>query len=306
VGRWPWLAVPAGIIAALAIGLPSLDARTAAFDTTYLPDSAESARTERAIDGDFGPGRAAPAVLAVPSGSLGSYTRELERLPGVVAVSVERERGLQTRLVSAYLGDPAGSRAAMDTVRGIRALRTPHPVGVGGVTARALDGPDRTLDRLPLAGGIALGLVVVLLVVGAWSWRGAALALLAPLAAVAAAGVAIFVFSDGRLTGMLDYRSREGVDLAVLVCACSVLFAIAAARSALAAGRPKQPAAGPRFPAAPAALVSTAAIAAGAAGLLASDLLTVKEFGLTLGAGVVLDLVLVRLLAEGGIMRREG
>jgi uncharacterized membrane protein YdfJ with MMPL/SSD domain len=44
------------------------------------------------------------------------------------------------------------------------------------------------------------------------------------------------------------------------------------------------------------------ALAAAAAALLASDLLTVKEFGLTLAAGLLLDLILVRLLAAPGIV----
>jgi RND superfamily putative drug exporter len=306
VGGRPWLTVPFGILAVLAVAIPLRDAQTVAFDSTYLPASSEPVRAERAIDREFGPGRSAPVVIAARPQAVRTFAREVESVPGVAGVSVGGGQGAESRLVAAHLEDPPGSRAAAATVERIRHLPLSAPLGVGGLTARAVDGPDETLDRLPLAGIVALGAVIVLLVLGSGSWRGAALGLLSPLGAGAAAGAALFVFADGRLSSLLGYTPRDGIQLAVLITGCAALFAVGAARSALAAGRPHGPAAGPRFPAAPAALLSTAALVAGSAGLVVSDLLTVKEFGLVIGVGALVDLLLVRLLAEGGIVRSGG
>ena len=266
VGRAPWLDIPIGLLAALALLLPLRDARTAAFDAGGLPAASEPARAERAIGREFGPGRAAPALVAEAGGA-----------------RVKRVR----------LDDPWGSRAAMDAVRG---LRTENEAPVGGPTARALDAPARTLDELPLAGGAALAALVLLLAIGARSVRGVGLALLAPLAAGGAAGLTMLVFGEGRLADALDYASQDGINLAALVSACAALVAIGAARGGLIAGGGAGPAAGPRLPAMPAALLASAALVPAGAALLAADTLPLKEFGFALAAGALLDFVLIRLL----------
>jgi RND superfamily putative drug exporter len=128
----------------------------------------------------------------------------LERLPNVAAgTATHLHRDLWVFNIKTV--SPPFAVASLRLVRSIRAL--PFHLAVTGATASFLD-TETTLERYaPVAVTILIGLTLVLLFVATGSailpWMAVAINLLTFASAL---GAVVFVFQDGRFTGLLDYR----------------------------------------------------------------------------------------------------
>ena len=318
--RWRAPAAAAGAAAAaalVALASPGWGAETVPLDAAGLPEDSQARRAEVRTLSDLGSAVTAPVLLdAEDEADPRRLGRRLSARAGVDDVEpspVGRDMGL---LVAGTDARP-GSLGARDAVEELRAA----DVEVGGRDAEALDA-DHALRRwLPIAAAtcaIALAAIVFVALGGALraARRIACAALLgvaSMLPAAAAGGLLALVFGDGRLTGLFDYEPQGGPILGAVIAALVAVTAVSALRTAafaalLAEHRgpgldPRTAIAGRSAAALEGATAATVVGALGAAALVGSDLLAGQQLGLGVAAGVVLDLVLVRVLLAPGIAR---
>jgi uncharacterized membrane protein YdfJ with MMPL/SSD domain len=165
-------------------------------------------------------------------------------------------------------------------------------------------GGDSLYPKLPLAALIALAIAAAGLGIAARSARGALLAPAALLPAAAAAGLVWLVFGEGTLAELLGQERQGVIETGALAALVAALAGACAGRSAIALDTARvereldpgaqgvaERTAGMTLPA---AVAGTLVAAAATAVLVGTDLLSAREFGLALAAGLVLDLLLVR------------
>jgi hypothetical protein len=169
--------------------------------------------------------------------------------------------------------------------------------------APGVDLVGRFTDAVPaalIAATVACGLIA-----GVAS-RSGALGLLAPLAllpALAAAGVAVLTFGDANLTGALDYTPSGGIHLAPVAVGASCVGTLSLARWGLAAAatdpvdrNPERRAGDAMALGAAPVLFSGLLLIGGGVALLFSDFSYVKELGLVIAVGELLDLFVAQAL----------
>jgi uncharacterized membrane protein YdfJ with MMPL/SSD domain len=325
--RRPAAALLAAVAATalLAIASPGLRAELLPIEATGLPDGAEAHRAEVRSTAELGADTTAPVLAsAEPAGraELKSFRFELSRVPGVSEARGPSSTDSGRELLRAGTEARPGSPGARDAVEGIRDVPAPVPVSIGGRDAEALDAARAFLGWLPVAAGVALLLLGVLLYVvlrPALASRlrtalpAVALAAASMLPAAAAAGVLVLVFQDGRLTDPLDYAPQGGPALSAAIATVGAIAAISAARTVhLAAALAVERKLGfPSRVAVPLAAELTlpgaaaATLVAGAAtiALVGAELVAAKEFGLAAAAGLILDLLLVRAVLAPALAR---
>jgi len=165
--------------------------------------------------------------------------------------------------------------------------------------------------------GVAIGIAVAITALLGWALcrrAGLALAttLVAAVPAVATAGLLVVSFQDGNLEGPLDYSSTGALQLGSVVAAVSVVGALCASQAvalAWAAGQVevREPGAEPvmetmgRCGPAIAVACLTGAAAGIALGFASHGF--VKEFGLGMAAGMVIELLIVQALLAPALLR---
>jgi RND superfamily putative drug exporter len=314
------LAVAAVSVAALlALAAPVGGTETVALGPTALPADAAARRAEDRLAVELGVKATSRATVAVPSARRDDEDALRKRLKDVdgVATVAPPERGNEFDALAVGLDDRRGSLPARDTVRGIRAAAEPAGGRVAGYDAAALDADDLFDERLPIAAAIAaIALAVLIYAFARRPFLALGLGIASLLPAAAAAGLVELTFGDGRLTGPLDYASQGGPELDAMLAMLAAVVSISAARSAaypivLRGERPVAVRRGAPERAArlllPAAGAATAVTAAAAGVLVGADVLPVKQVGLGIAAGLVLDLVLLRALlipALGRLLQR--
>jgi RND superfamily putative drug exporter len=288
------------------------------FSASELPSDSQARVAARRLDVALGPGAQAP-LLGVSEGApsqLGPYAKGLRRLTGVVTTKLS-PAGRKHSLVSIQARPRPGSLPAQGVVGEVRAGSLDLGVQVGGTSARTRDAAAAIGSWLVLALLAALAVGGALLAwVGGGIRRAATTAVLAFLPAAAAAGVLALVFQDGRLSPLLHYSPQGAPHLAAAITALSALVAISVGRSAFLLGSVRHDAklaAGPRWAmaralalTAPACAATSLIVVAAAGAMVAVDLLPVKEFGLALAVGALLDFIVLRLIALPLLAHPEG
>jgi putative drug exporter of the RND superfamily len=326
-GRRPVAAVLAAFVVAalLAIASPVLRAEPLPIEATGLPDDAEAHRAEIRSTAELGALATAPVLASAgPAGQaeLKSYRFDLASAPGVAQARGPSAVDSDRELLRVGTEERPGSVGARDAVEAIRDVPAPVAVSVGGRDAEALDASRAFLGWLPIAAGAAvliLALLLYALLRPATASRlrtalpALALAVVSMLPAAAALGALVLVFQDGTLTDPLDYTPQGGPTLGAAIATVGAVAAASAARTVHLAAE----FAGARrlgFPsrvAVPLAAeltlpgAATATLVAGAATIVlaGAELVAAKEFGLATAAGLLLDLVLVRVLLVPALAR---
>jgi trehalose monomycolate/heme transporter len=326
--RWRGVAavlVLVPIAALIAIASPGLRAETLPIAAASLPDDAEAHRAEVRSTAELGAETTAPVLVSAQSAGraqLKSFRFELARLPGVAVAKGPTDAGSGRELLRAGTEARPGSLGARDAVEAIRDVPAPVTVSVGGRDAEALDAHRALVDWLPVAAGVAVGLLSVLLFIVLGTVvpsrlrvapSAVALAIVTLLPAAAAGGLLVIVFQDGRLTGPLDYAPLGAPTLGALIAAVGAIAAISAARTIqLVAGLAVErelgfpPRAAVPLAAAltlPAVTAATLIVAAATLVIVGADLVAAKELGLAVAAGLLLDLVLARALRVPALAR---
>ena len=202
---------------------------------------------------------------------------------------------------------PADSQAREAT-----ALVAGTPAGTPGGGA----GGQSIFPKLGLAAGISAGVLALVLLLSFRTLRTIPVAVVALLPAAAACGLCVLVFQDGHLAGTLGQDRQGALETGAVaslltalaaVCAARAVTAIRAARGERALGlEPLGAAESAAALTVPAAITATVIAAAAGAVLAGSDLYSAREFGLAVAAGLVIDLVLVRVPLVTALARWAG
>ncbi|MDT0302394.1 MMPL family transporter [Streptomonospora wellingtoniae] len=252
-GRAPLFAV--GSVALLVlVGLPFLRVEFGMADDRQLPPGAEARQVQQVLREGFD-GNTAAAIDVVADGvrtgpdraELEDYAAALSELDnvdevrtpvGVLAdgrltrqrtpVDAVRESGGLARLqVVPTEGVEAVSPESQRLVRDVRAVDSPFPTWATGQAATVVDTQAAIGDRL----GYALALIAVSTLVLVFLLTGS---LIAPLQAVllnslsltAMFGAVVWIFQDGRLSGLLGFTPTGFIDTSVPVLMFCVAFGL--------------------------------------------------------------------------------
>jgi len=298
----------------VVLGLPVLGVRFTGIDARVLPASASARQATELLRAHFPAGTDSPAQVVVRGGSPAAAVRRIERLPGVARVGplVRLAPGLSTVQVV-----PRADAMSARTKALVRALRRLPGVAVSGRTAWFLDTSQTLLRHLPAALAVLVASVLVLLFLVT---RSVVLPLKAvvmnALGLAAAFGILVFVFQDGRLEGLLRYRSEGALELTQPVLLAAIAFGLATdygvfllarIREGHDAGLENREAVALGLERTGRVVTAAALLFCVAVGSFAtSGVLIVKEVGLGIAVAVVIDATLVRALLVPSLMALLG
>lgn len=307
----------------LVLAAPALGVRWSGVDATVLPKTVSSRVVADTVASDFPPTVTANPITVVATApdtagsELVDYTGRLSQLPGVSAAAPAAHVGGDTWVIQVSGHDPPVSAAGQRTVKEVRAAPAPVPVLVGGLAATFADQGTAIVNTLPVALAVlaAVTLAVLWLMTASVILPVKALVMNA-LTAAATTGLLVFVFQDGRLTGLLGYTSQGGIEetdfliLAALAFALSTdygVFLLARIMEARRPGRPDREAIAVGMQRTGRLITLAAILLAAAVGVFAtSRLVFLKEVGIGVAAAVLIDAFIVRTLLVPSLMALLG
>src|SRR5215469_10147747 len=305
----------------LVIAVPTLTVKWSGIDATVLPTSQSARVVSDDLAGDFPPASNGNPMLVVASApssagpTLTSYASRLGGVPGIAQASPPVQLTPGTwQITLASPRDPI-SVAGQKTQKAVRAV--PAPVLVGGAAADFADQGSSIAGTIPLA----LALLVIVTTLMMWLMTGSVILpvktlLMNTLTAVAATGILVFIFQDGRFTGLLSYTSQGGIEETDFLILAAIAFALStdygvfllarisesrkpgiSEREAIAVGMQRT-----------GKLVTSAslllAVALGA--FATSKLVFLKEVGVGVAVAVLIDAFIVRSLLVPSLMALLG
>jgi len=305
-----WVAV-GSVTLLVALGLPFLGVRFVGVDAAVLPSSSSARQVDDLVRTRFAPGLDSPLHLAVRSPKVVTAIR---RLPGVLAVAPPERLSSQLWSVDVIPRAPAMSEQTKALVREVRHL---PGVLVSGKTAWYLDTAASLRRHLPYALALLAITTFVLLFVVTQSVVLPLKALLMNLLGLSAAfGVLVLIFQDGRLEGLLGYRSQGALELTQPVLLFAIAFGLATdygvfllsrIKEAHDAGLPNREAVALGLERTGRVVTAAALLFCVAVGAFAtSGILIVKELGLGIALAVAIDASLVRALLVPSLMALLG
>jgi putative drug exporter of the RND superfamily len=298
----------------VVLGLPALHIRFVGIDATVLPASASARQAEAALRAHFPAGADSPVHVAVRAPSAASTVAAVRGLPGVAAIAPPVRVAPRLWDVEVVPREGAMSGSAKDLVRAIRRL---PDVAVSGRTAWYLDTSRSLLAHLPYALALLAATTMLLLFLVTRSFVLPVKAVVMNVLGVLAAfGILVFVFQDGRLERLLAYRSQGALELTEPVLLAAIAFGLATDYGVFLLARIRE--------AHEAGLANREAVALGlertgrvvtAAALLfcvavgsfaTSGVVIVKEVGIGIAVAVIIDASLVRALLVPSLMALLG
>jgi RND superfamily putative drug exporter len=298
----------------IALGLPFLNARFIGVDASVLPPSAHARAAEDALRLHFPPGADSPIHIAATVADPAPTVAAIHRLPGIAAVPPPQRLGARLWEIEVVPRASAMSGSAKTLVRSIR--RLPN-VAVSGRTAWYLDTAASLVRHLPVALGLLAVFTFGLLYAVTRSLVLPLKALLMNVLGLSAAfGLLVLIFQDGRLEGLLNYRSEGALELTQPALLFAIAFGLATDYAVFLLSRIKE--------AHDAGLENREAVALGlertgrvvtsaallfcvAVGAFAtSSIVIVKEVGIGIALAVAIDATLIRALLVPSLMALLG
>ncbi len=321
--------VGVGVVAVLVVmGLPFLRISYGWLDTRVLPESAESRQVQESIVDSFPASVTQPveAIVTLPrpvsdpasTQELAAYRDRIAALSGVDDVLITGAAGNTARITVRSDVEPISEegRRQVDAIRAV----SPPPGGevlVGGDAAGFADLMDMLRQRLPWM-MLLIGLTTFVLLFFAFG------SLILPIKAIvmnvlslsAAFGAIVWIFQDGRLTGILDYTSTGNIDVVQPILILAIAFGLSMDYEVFLLSRIREQydLSGDNTEAVAAGLERTGRIITGAALLLVvvivsfatSGVLVVKIIGIGLAIAILVDATIVRALLVPASMRLFG
>ena len=216
----------------LVLGIPFYSLKFTSVDAQVLPESASARQVDNVMRAEFPPFRDTPNQLlverATPS-SLEAISREVSQVKGIVEVQPPRQLGNGDAVIQAYSDSSYISDRSREAVKTIRDL--PVHAGsqllVGGAAAHFVD----LQSSLASHGPIALSIVVVATLIVLFLMTGSVVLpvkqlLMNALNLSAVFGIMVFVFQDGRLEGLLDYRGQGALEQTMPILLFALVFGL--------------------------------------------------------------------------------
>lgn len=211
----------------------------------------------------------------------------------------------------------AGGPVERDVVRAVRALDPGFPVHVAGSAAVQIDFVAALAEKAPLAAGVVVAAVLVLLFLMTGSVVIPVKALLCNVLSLGASiGVLTWAFQDGHLADLLGFTPVGGIETYVVVLVLAFafglamdyeMFLLARIKEAHDAGAPDDEAVRTGLQRSGRIITSAAAIMIVVfAGFVFGRMLVIKEVGFALAVAVLIDATIVRLLLVPATMTLLG
>jgi putative drug exporter of the RND superfamily len=199
----------------------------------------------------------------------------------------------------------------------IRSLDLEADVVVGGTSAQLVDTKAALFDRLPLAVGIVVGVIFVLLFLMFGSVVVPAKAIVLNLLSLTATfGAMVWIFQDGNMAGYLDFTPTGMLDTTTPILMFCVAFGLSMDYEVFLLSRIKEEydRTGDNTESVALGLARTGRIITAAAALISvvflafatSSITFIKLFGIGLTLAVVMDATLVRATLVPAFMRLAG
>ena len=224
--------VPIATLSALAlivVGIPFFSIKFTSADAQILPTEASARQVDDTIRAEFPPFRDTPVTVVVEGGGAAgarAVRSEVRGVEGVLAVKQPQRVGDGLTVIQAIANGSYITEASRGAVKDIRSLEAPDgtEVFVTGASANFVDFQSSLRAHVPIALAIVIGatLVILFLMTGSVVLPIKSLVMnFLNLSAVF--GILVLLFQDGRLEGLLDYRSQGAIEQSMPI----LLFAIA-------------------------------------------------------------------------------
>jgi uncharacterized membrane protein YdfJ with MMPL/SSD domain len=316
----------AGLLIVLA--LPALNMKTVNPGTAGLPHDLPIMQTYERIQSAF-PGGPLPALAVVEAKDVTSpaVQKGIDDLkatasgPTDVIVSPNK----QVAIVSIPLPGNGTDERSDAALMQLRDQTIPQTIGkvpgtqtnVTGMTAGSKDFNDKMSSRLPVVFAFVLGLAFLLLLVTFRSIVVPLKAIVLNLLSVGAAyGILTWVFQDGHLEGLLNFRSVGGITswlplfLFVILFGLSMdyhVFIISRIREAVDGGMSTDRAVAHGIKATAGVVTSAAVVMVAVFAIFASlSMIEFKQMGVGLAVAILLDATLVRAVLLPAAMKLIG
>lgn len=302
--------------------LPIRNLAFTSVDSTVLPATNQAHIVQLAQENDF-PDDAKATVLvqadatAEERSKVAALRKQVLKVDGVTGATPAQYLGLNTWTFDVQTKQTFYEPAALDAVDGIRALHSSVPHRVGGVSAVFVDQRATILDRVPLA--LLLILVVTFIVL--FLMTGSVVLpiktfIMNLLTLGATFGILTWIFGEGHLEGILDYKSQNALEMTQPVLLFVMAFALATDYGVFLLGRIKElhDQGMPSDESVARGLSHTGRVITSAALLFCvaigafslSGIVFIKELGLGTGLAVAIDATLIRALLVPALMTLLG
>lgn len=342
VMRYPLRITIAVAVVLAAFVLPFAHIRLGQADDRVLPPSASGRQVGDAMRAGFGAFATAPVDViaagmmpATNPAFISEYARRLSALPDVAEVEGHTGSFARGRRVTAPGGRTGGfstplgtwfevipasdpsSPAAVALVHRIRVLRGPFHMLVTGLTAEQADTVSSVTGRLPLALAVmALVTLLALFLMTGSVVIGVKALLLSAASLSATFGVAVWVFQQGHLAGVLSFAPAGYLDASTLLLMFCLAFGLSMDYQVFLLSRIREEyeLRGDTTAAVAMGLERTGRIVTTAAALLAivfialgtSSVGLLKLLGCGIAVALLLDATLIRALLLPALMRLLG
>ena len=216
----------------IVLGIPFYSLKFTSVDAQVLPSSASARQVDDVLRSDFPPFRDSPVRLLVENSSpqaIATIQRQLHGLDAVTQVNPPRPVGNGDTVIEAITDSSYITDRSRSLVNQIRDL--PDPAGssvlVTGAAANFVDLQHSLRVNAP----IALAIVIVSTLIVLFLMTGSVILpikqlLMNALNLSAVFGILVFIFQDGRLEGLLDYRSQGALEQTMPVLLFAVAFGL--------------------------------------------------------------------------------
>jgi uncharacterized membrane protein YdfJ with MMPL/SSD domain len=306
----------------IVLGIPFYSLKFTSVDAQVLPESASGRQVDNVMRAQFPPFRDTPNLLLVENAtpqSLSAIQREVAQVNGIGQVQPPQQLGNGDAVIQAYAKQSYIDDTSREAVKKIRDLPVPDgsQLLVTGAAAGFVDLQSSLISHGPIALAIVIvaTLIVLFLMTGSVVLPVKQLVMNA-LNLSAVFGILVFIFQDGRLEGLLDYRGQGALEQTMPILLFAVVFGLSTDYGVFLLSRIKE--------AHDSGINSSEAVAVGlertgrivtAAALLfaiaigafaTSKIIFIKENGVGTALAVLLDASLIRALLVPSLMELLG
>jgi RND superfamily putative drug exporter len=317
--------IPIAVLSAallIALGLPFAGIRFNSVDQTDLPASTAARQVSDALTRDLGSpsGSSIFVVVEAPSSDatqVKSFATSLRSVVNVAQVADPQPVGAGTWRINVYASGGNFDASTQAVVRNIRAEHEPFTFMVSGAAAEFVDLQAALASSLPLAVSIVAAATLLLLFLMTGSVVLPLKAVLMNLLTLSVAfGVLVLIFQDGRFENLLGYTSQGALESTQPVLLFAIVFGLSTDYGVFLLTRIKEAhdAGAPNSEAVAVGIQRTGRIITAAALLFCvaigafatSQIVFIKELGIGIAAGVLIDATVVRALLVPSLMALLG
>ncbi len=306
----------------LVLGIPFYSLKFTSVDAQVLPESASARQVDNVMRAQFPPFHDTPHILLVEHATpaaLNTIERDVASVKGIAEVQPPQHLHNGDAVVTAYSTESYISDSSRNAVKQIRDL--PEPPGsqvlVAGAAAHFVDLQHSLETHAP----IALAIVIVATLIVLFLMTGSVILPIKQLVMnvlnlSAVFGILVFIFQDGRLEGLLDYRSQGALEQTMPILLFAVVFGLSTDYGVFLLSRIKEAhdSGIPNSEAVAVGLERTGRIVTAAALLFAiaigafatSQIIFIKENGVGTALAVLIDASLIRALLVPSLMELLG